>query len=171
VKDLHGVLVFGTQTVPYDIERKGPAATVRIGDGEVFLNVHPVTPGLLTVTCNGQSMQVHWATDGPRTLLHVEGQTYEFQSGRAGPGEVRAQVTQGDLRAPMPGVVTRMLVQLGQTVNAGDPLCVVEAMKMEHLVRAVRPGRVTRITDPGTQVESGAVVVEVEEPVEGADER
>jgi 3-methylcrotonyl-CoA carboxylase alpha subunit len=71
----------------------------------------------------------------------------------------------------MPGVVTRVLVQPGQMVGEGDPLCVVEAMKMEHLVRAVRPGRVIRITEPGTQIEGGAIVVEVEDPVEGVDER
>jgi len=168
---LHGVLACGNQSVPYAVEREGIAATARVGDCEVILSVHPVTPGILAVTCNGQNLQVHWATDGPRTLLHIKGQTYEFEFGRAGPGRARAQVAEGDLRAPMPGVVTRMLVRPGQTVNTGDPLCVVEAMKMEHLVRAVRPGRVVRVTEPGTQVESGAIVVEVEKAADDADRR
>ena len=171
MSDTRGVLVSGSQSVPYAIEREGPAATARVGDCEVVLSVHPVAPGLLAATCNGRNLQVHWVMDGSRTLLHVKGQTYEFELGRAGSGEARAPIVEGDLRAPMPGVVSRMLVRPGQTVNAGDPLCVVEAMKMEHLVRAVRPGRVIRVTEPGTQVESGAVVVEVERTTEDADGR
>ena len=164
------MLVSGDRAVPYAIELEGSAATARVADREVILSVHPVMPGIWAVTCNGRWLQVHWAPDGPRTLLHVDGQTHEFERGRTGPGGSRAAIPLSDLRAPMPGVVTRMLVRPGQIVNEGDPLYVLEAMKMEHLVRAVGPGRVIRVTDTGTQVESGAIVVEVEEVAESADE-
>jgi biotin carboxyl carrier protein len=66
-------------------------------------------------------------------------------------------------RAPMPGLVTRILVEAGQAVDAGQPLCVLEAMKMETVVTSPAAGRVTRIAvAPGSQVEGGAVLVEVE---------
>jgi biotin carboxyl carrier protein len=65
--------------------------------------------------------------------------------------------------APMPGVVTRLLVAEGQTVDAGQPLCVLEAMKMETVVTAPAAGRVARIAvAPGTPVEGGVVLVELE---------
>ncbi|MCL6554021.1 MAG: hypothetical protein K6W08_13000 [Firmicutes bacterium] len=63
----------------------------------------------------------------------------------------------------MPGLVTRILVEAGQAVDAGQPLCVLEAMKMETVVTSPAAGRVTRIAvAPGSQVEGGAVLVEVE---------
>ncbi|MCL6498971.1 MAG: hypothetical protein K6U07_02935 [Firmicutes bacterium] len=64
----------------------------------------------------------------------------------------------------MPGLLTRVLVEPGQVVAAGQPLYVVEAMKMETVVRAARPARVLRVlAREGEQVEGGAVVVELEE--------
>lgn len=68
----------------------------------------------------------------------------------------------------MPGVVTRILVREGQAVPAGEPLFVLEAMKMETVIRAAVSSRVARIrVEPGTQVDGGAVVVEVEDLPEG----
>ncbi|HEX6491903.1 MAG TPA: biotin carboxylase N-terminal domain-containing protein [Candidatus Dormibacteraeota bacterium] len=72
----------------------------------------------------------------------------------------------GSLRAPMPGGVVRVLVERGQRVDAGQPLVILEAMKMEHTVHAPHAGIVTEVcVDVGQQVETGAVlaVVEAEE--------
>ena len=49
------------------------------------------------------------------------------------------------LLCPMPGLVTGLIVSIGQAVKAGDPLAVVEAMKMENVLRAERDGTVARI--------------------------
>ena len=49
------------------------------------------------------------------------------------------------LLCPMPGLVTALSVHEGQDVKAGDPLAVVEAMKMENVLRAERDGRVAKI--------------------------
>ena len=49
------------------------------------------------------------------------------------------------LLSPMPGLLSQVLVQEGQDVKDGDPLAVVEAMKMENILRAVRDGRIARI--------------------------
>ena len=47
--------------------------------------------------------------------------------------------------APMPGLVRALYVVAGQSVDAGQPLCVLEAMKMEHTLKASRAGRVAEI--------------------------
>jgi biotin carboxyl carrier protein len=67
------------------------------------------------------------------------------------------------LKAPMPGLVSRVLVSQGDAVGAGDGLIVIEAMKMENELRAKSAGRVrsVRVT-PGTAVEKGAVLIELE---------
>jgi len=68
----------------------------------------------------------------------------------------------GSLLAPMPGRVVRVLAAAGEQVAAGDTLVVLEAMKMEHAVRAPHGGTVgdVRVT-PGEQVETGNVLVVV----------
>ena len=66
------------------------------------------------------------------------------------------------LKAPMPGLVVRIAVAVGDTVAAGQALVVVEAMKMENELRAAAPGVVTAIRAvQGTAVEKGAVLIEL----------
>ena len=71
----------------------------------------------------------------------------------------------GSLLAPMPGAVVRVAVAVGADVTAGQPLVVLEAMKMEHTVAAPRGGVLTALhVRPGDQVESGQALAVVEEP-------
>jgi len=74
------------------------------------------------------------------------------------------QVASGSLLAPMPGSVVKVLVEQGQQVVAGDPVLVLEAMKMQHTVSAPTDGVVSRLeVAPGTQVAAGEVMAVVEE--------
>ena len=76
-------------------------------------------------------------------------------------------VASGSLLAPMPGTVVSVAVEQGQQVEAGQPVLVLEAMKMQHTVRAPGPGTVTEIdVKPGAQVASGEVLAVVEQSVE-----
>jgi acetyl/propionyl-CoA carboxylase alpha subunit len=66
------------------------------------------------------------------------------------------------LIAPMPGLVVRVLINTGSEVVAGQPLVVMEAMKMENELRAPASGRVTGVrVKPGDAVEKGAVLVDL----------
>ena len=70
----------------------------------------------------------------------------------------------GRIEAPMPGLVREILVGEGDDVAEGDRLAVMEAMKMEHVLRAPRAGRVAAVPHPaGSQVEAGAPLVVLEE--------
>jgi len=68
----------------------------------------------------------------------------------------------GKVKAPMPGLVLRVEVEEGQTVDAGAGLVVLEAMKMENEIKAPVGGRVAavHVTD-GQAVDKGTVMVEV----------
>ena len=78
-------------------------------------------------------------------------------------------VASGSLLAPMPGAVIRVAVEQGQEVEAGQPVLVLEAMKMQHTVTAPHAGTVTQIdVQPGAQVAAGEVLAIVEE--HGAEE-
>ena len=62
----------------------------------------------------------------------------------------------------MPGQVIGMLVELGQTVHGGDPVVVLEAMKMEHTLRAPRDGTIAAVhVRIGDQTQLGAVLLEI----------
>jgi propionyl-CoA carboxylase alpha chain len=74
----------------------------------------------------------------------------------------------GALVAPLPGVVRRVAVGVGDRVEAGAVLVVVEAMKNEHRVAAPRAGTVGRVlVAEGQEVADGAVMVELQEAADG----
>ncbi|MEU4605040.1 biotin carboxylase N-terminal domain-containing protein [Kribbella sp. NPDC023972] len=74
------------------------------------------------------------------------------------------QVSAGSLLAPMPGVVTRVGVQVGAEVKQGQPLLWLEAMKMEHTISAPGDGVVSELrVEAGQQVDVGAVLAVVGE--------
>ncbi len=68
----------------------------------------------------------------------------------------------GDASAPMPGTVRKVLVKEGQKVAAGDPVLVIEAMKMEHTIDAPKDGIVKKIHyNVGDKVGMGEKLVEL----------
>ncbi|MFE6648410.1 biotin carboxylase N-terminal domain-containing protein [Nocardioides sp. NPDC057772] len=74
------------------------------------------------------------------------------------------QTQPGSLLAPMPGSVVDVLAEAGSDVTEGQPLLVLEAMKMQHTVTAPTDGVLTQINvTPGTQVAAGEVLAVVEE--------
>jgi biotin carboxyl carrier protein len=95
---------------------------------------------------------------GGDIYLQYEGKEYHLseagQRHRAAPGQ------SGDLRAPMAGKIIQVLVQPGDTVAAGDPLLILEAMKMEQQIAAPKDGVVDRILcEVNEQVAAGAELV------------
>jgi acetyl-CoA/propionyl-CoA carboxylase biotin carboxyl carrier protein len=79
-------------------------------------------------------------------------------AGGAGAGRVAASPR---LVAPMPGVVASIIAHDGAVVAAGDPILAVEAMKMEHWIRAAVPGRVSLRVALGDHVTLGQLVAEI----------
>jgi propionyl-CoA carboxylase alpha chain len=78
--------------------------------------------------------------------------------------EPEKAVATGSLLAPMPGTVVGVEVEKGQQVTVGQPVLVLEAMKMQHTVAAAGPGIVVRLdVVPGDQVAAGQVLAVVEE--------
>jgi acetyl/propionyl-CoA carboxylase alpha subunit len=67
------------------------------------------------------------------------------------------------LKAPMPGLIVRVTVEVGDAVTAGQGIVAMEAMKMENELRAPAAGVVRAVhAKPGTAVEKGALLIEFE---------
>ena len=68
----------------------------------------------------------------------------------------------GDVKAPMPGLVLEVAVAVGETVSKGDKMLILEAMKMENVIKAVGDGIVKAIhITKGTAVEKGQLLIEM----------
>jgi biotin carboxyl carrier protein len=76
---------------------------------------------------------------------------------------VRPNVGDGRVKAPIPGLIARLNVDIGQSVESGQPLLVLEAMKMENEIRAPKSGVVRQVAvKPGQTVTLGELLLEVE---------
>jgi biotin carboxyl carrier protein len=75
----------------------------------------------------------------------------------------RPHISDGRVKAPIPGQITQVLVNIDDEVASGQPLLILEAMKMENEIRAPRPGRVKLLNAaPGRRVALNELLVEIE---------
>jgi acetyl/propionyl-CoA carboxylase alpha subunit len=95
--------------------------------------------------------------------VHVNGRTFAIESeakrsARRGGGKSKS----GDIPAPMPGKVTKLLKQKGDAVKAGEAVLVMEAMKMEYTLKAEVAGSIEVLQCAvGDQVTLGKILVKV----------
>lgn len=74
-----------------------------------------------------------------------------------------AEVGEGQLNAPMPGKILEIVVNVGDTVNTGDPVAILEAMKMENELKAPVDGTISSIhVEEGQSVEKNVLILEIE---------
>jgi acetyl-CoA/propionyl-CoA carboxylase, biotin carboxylase, biotin carboxyl carrier protein len=108
----------------------------------------------LLLTYGGTTRGYVCATDGATTWLGRDGHAWALTEQRAAPLRTgSAGLADATVRSPMPGTVVTVQVAEGAQVTAGEPLLIVEAMKMEHVVIAPVGGVVTELTArPGQQV-------------------
>jgi biotin carboxyl carrier protein len=130
-------------------------------------SVREVEPGVFSVLLDGESFEVRVVPfrEGLRAEARGVSVTVEVQDPRN--GGRRADAARGSGRqsvsAPMPGKVIRLLVQEGDTVETGQGLVVVEAMKMQNEMKALRPGRVVEVpVRDGETVGAGDTLVVLE---------
>ncbi|MBK0065062.1 MULTISPECIES: acetyl/propionyl/methylcrotonyl-CoA carboxylase subunit alpha [unclassified Acinetobacter] len=94
------------------------------------------------------------------TLFHG-GQSHSFEYIRMDYTQADQQTEQGHLKAPMPGVITQVLVTANQSVKKDDILMTLEAMKMEYSIRAPQDGVIVdAYFQVGDQVKAGDELVE-----------
>jgi biotin carboxyl carrier protein len=162
------------------ISREGAHYRVQVDGKDHDLQLAPLSPGMTAITAAGRRSLARVARLGARWFVHIEGLTAECEIiSRRGPQQIassqqsvavkdKGQAQRGGLSdegllAPMPGVVTQVLVREGDAVSLGQPLVIVEAMKMEHVVRAHRAGRVHALhVRENDQVDAGTVVLDLD---------
>lgn len=98
--------------------------------------------------------------------VHLEGETFVYEPprrGRRGGKGSAGAANPGEIVAPMPGKIIKILVGPGDKVSAGQVLLVMEAMKMEYTLKAQADGDVAEVRcEPNQQVTLGQVLVKLE---------
>lgn len=144
-----------------------PESQTTLADLAAGSSIEEVEPGLYSILKDGRSHQVRVAKHRDAYKLEVDGipATVTLRDPRAltsrsanGAGSGRQAIA-----APMPGKIVRVLVKLGDSVEPGQGLVVVEAMKMQNEMKAPRAGTVVAVkTQPGATVTAGDILIVIE---------
>jgi acetyl-CoA/propionyl-CoA carboxylase biotin carboxyl carrier protein len=126
-------------------------AQVAVGDGEPEMaraefRAAPGGGTDLVIAAAGRTLRYAYAADGATAWLGRDGRTWAVREEQAAsPRAGRAAAADGTVRSPMPGTVLAVHVTAGERVTAGQPVLVVEAMKMEHTVTAPVDGVIAEL--------------------------
>jgi propionyl-CoA carboxylase alpha chain len=169
--DLRVVRIGGT-THEVVIEDRAEGILARVDGGQPVELLGRWAPGQLRFrgTIDGRRRIVQVARAGRGWTLTTRGAAHKVQVYPAHVAELTRHMIEKvppDLSkfliAPMPGLLTALNVQEGDKVEAGQPLAVVEAMKMENILRAQKSGVVSRVAaQPGESLAVDAVILEFE---------
>ena len=145
----------------------GDYTTGFIAERMEMLDIEPSRQGEPATVTEKDAREVEVEVNGKLFRVRVFGE--EDTRGAAGPprrrrGETRrASASGGAVAAPMQGTIVRVLVEEGQEVGADEPVCILEAMKMESEVRSQKAGTVSEVrVEAGQTVRSGDPLVLVE---------
>jgi len=139
-------IVVDGESVDADAEQADGAWNVRVGNR------------VLDLWLDGEPPNVRFVASGARLEARVESERSRMHGGSNAVAR-----SGGEVCAPMPGRVVKVLVSVGDAVAAGTPVIVVEAMKMENELCADGDGTVHEIcAEPGQNVDGGAVLLRLE---------
>jgi 3-methylcrotonyl-CoA carboxylase alpha subunit len=167
--------IWGDASRNVAIEHTGGRASVTLAArGRDQFAVHTGTAALPVVILDrfadgaraevsGAQLEFRFLREGEQITLFLNGDTYVMRLPDALGAGHSSEVADDAISAPMPGIVKLIQVRPGDTVVKGQPLAVMEAMKMELTLSASRAGVVESVqVSEGEQVSAGAVLVMLE---------
>ncbi len=127
-------------------------------------------PELYSMLFNGRSYELLIEADRFNCGVTLRGERFDVQvederTRRLNAGRKLPVLPEGELAvtAPIPGLVVKVLVETGEAIEEEQPLLILEAMKMENEIRAMRAGVVKQvIAVPGQRVEQNSVLMILE---------
>ncbi|MGB7338808.1 MAG: acetyl-CoA carboxylase biotin carboxyl carrier protein subunit [Phototrophicaceae bacterium] len=135
-----------------------------IGDEIITFNATELANGTWLLDSNGQRHMLHTASQQSMRYVQVDGTQYQLEKATGRRRRSRQAGVVGDLTSEMPGQVIEVRVAEGDSVQSGDVLVVLEAMKMEIRITAPYDGIVARLmVAQGDVVDRGQNLVEVTE--------
>ncbi|MDX1571800.1 MAG: TIGR03084 family metal-binding protein [Xanthomonadales bacterium] len=153
----------GEDQVDVRVVPLGPASMrVEIGDRSFPVEARDRSESSATLVLDGRPVRVRYLVFAGTTWMDCDGRTAALPRLQPLAGEETA-VSDGQVKAPMHGVIQALHVSPGDEVVAGQPLLVLEAMKMQHEIRSEAEGRIAALhCQAGDQVSAGSVILEIQ---------
>ena len=163
--------VNGTHRDPEVTSQSDSGAEVILGEQQYRLEFRRISGRKISLSVNGRQATAWVEKTGRGKTIVIEGRRYEIadrdaqagtRSAASGAGQASDTIT-----PPMPAIVIQVPVSEGETVEKGDTVVVVSAMKMETSLKAPYAGMVTRIgVAEGDKVMPGEILADIEKTEE-----
>jgi 3-methylcrotonyl-CoA carboxylase alpha subunit len=135
----------------------GGAHQLQMGDTKYAMQIRQAQAGQIQLSLDAHTISGEVIWDGEKVHVFTGGQHTElhYHDPLAHAGDAEAEG--GRLTAPMPGKIVAVMTEKGRAVKKGEPLLIMEAMKMEHTISAPHDGEIAEILYAvGDQVSEGA---------------
>jgi len=148
------------------IERRDNHYFITYDNSEYKVEAEETRPGQLKIKI-GDRLIKSVITEGEKEkFVFVDGQVFRVKPVELTGSKKGKKKEEGDLSSPISGKVVNIKVKNGDSVKKGDVLMVIEAMKMEYLIRAPYKGKVKNINfKENDQVEIGQITIELDKEV------
>tara|TARA_R110000868_G_scaffold38661_1_gene135017 strand:+ start:22267 stop:22758 length:492 start_codon:yes stop_codon:yes gene_type:complete len=125
---------------------------------------HAGDNALFETTSNGSSKRHNVFKHKHGTLTFAAIGTRTFKVEDAIVSQSKGSAVSGGMVSPMPGKILKLFKKVNDSVKAGETILVMEAMKMEHAIKAPTDGSIVKLDyQEGDQVDGGVVLVELKE--------
>ncbi len=161
-------VTIGEKTRLVELVRLGPNWLCKIDGRSFALDVTSIQTNVLSLLVDGKSHEVKQDIIAGETTIVVGHQQFSaiVRDPRSFRSRRRSEASGSGPRkitAPMPGKVVRVLVKIGESVDAGQGVVIIEAMKMQNELKSPKKGVVKKLHAPeGVLVEAGQTLVEIE---------
>jgi biotin carboxyl carrier protein len=147
-----------------DVEKNEEGFRIKYLDKAFDVVAEELKPGYFQMKLNNEIFRFFVSIEGDMRFVFINGDIFRINKLKLLPREGRkGKKAKGDLNSPISGKVIRVMVNEGDIVKDNQPLMIIEAMKMEHQVRAPYPGEVKKINfKEGQQVDVGELLMDVE---------
>jgi 3-methylcrotonyl-CoA carboxylase alpha subunit len=152
------------EPIDLDVDGSGETRTIRVGDRQAIASPIAIATSAGTLRLDGTPTRFLYERRGQKLTIALRGECFEFDLSSESRAKRGASAHGNpETRSPMPGKVLHVTAKPGLEVAAGEPLLILEAMKMENVLTAEIAGTVKEVhVKAGDMVEPGKLLVLLE---------
>jgi len=144
------------------VERRHNQYFIMYDNTEYTVEAEELKPGQLKIKLGDRMIKCVITEGETEKLVFVAGDVFKVKKVELTGAKKTKKKEEGDLSSPISGRIVNVKVKKGDNVKKGDILMVIEAMKMEYLIRAPYDGKVSKINfKEKDQIEIGQITVEL----------